>query len=129
MTQRPVCVALALAEQAILEEGTRNVTLVNCFRRLRLSALPSSGRLTVFAALTNGRGRVVIDLVVSRLDDLDEVHETSRTVRFRSPLQEIWLLFQLSHDIFSAPGLYQVALMAEKEIIAQRVLEVLLTES
>ena len=94
-----------------------------------MPALPSSQNFAVFAALTNGRGRVVIDLAIDRLDTLDQIFHRSRTVEFRSPLQEVWILFHVSHGAFPVPGSYQVALRMQGEVIAQRVFEVLTTEN
>ena len=39
MSQRPVAIGLLLCEQLIIEEGTKNVTPVNCFTQ-RSAAFP-----------------------------------------------------------------------------------------
>ena len=41
MIQRPNAVGLLLCQQAIVEEHTQNLTLVNTFRRLVLDSFPS----------------------------------------------------------------------------------------
>lgn len=41
MVQRPNAVGLILCEQVVLEEGTRNATLVNSMTRLRSKTFPS----------------------------------------------------------------------------------------
>jgi hypothetical protein len=51
--QSPTAIALSLCEQIIVEEITHNVTLVNCFTRLRVHELPSPPQsLIVFVSLT-----------------------------------------------------------------------------
>ena len=129
MIQRPVAVGLALCEQVIVEEKTRNVTLVNCFLRRRVRAFPSEPQhLAVFAALTDGLGEMTIGLVVQRLDTLEEVYALQNRLRFTDPLQEVRVLFRLNQLSFPAPGHYQFALFAEGELVAHRVMEVSPTE-
>ena len=41
MSQRPVVVGLLLCESLIVEEGTHNVTLVNCFSKRKAKRFPS----------------------------------------------------------------------------------------
>jgi hypothetical protein len=41
MIQKPVALSLVLCEQVIIEEKTRNMTPVNCFRRHKVDKLPS----------------------------------------------------------------------------------------
>ena len=53
---RPTVISLVVCEQAIVEEGTRNFTLVNCFSRLRVRQIPSEPqRFTVYVLLTDGK--------------------------------------------------------------------------
>ena len=40
MSQRPLVVGLLLCESLIVEEGTHNVTLVNCFTNEKGEAIP-----------------------------------------------------------------------------------------
>jgi hypothetical protein len=47
MTQRPVAVGLLLCEQVIIEEGTRNVTPVNCFSPRAVERFPRGSHITV----------------------------------------------------------------------------------
>lgn len=120
MIQRPVAIGLALCEQAIVEETTRNVTLVNCFTRLNLREFPTvAQRLTVYAALTDGLGEARISLIVTRLDTLEEVYVYHDRLSFPDPLQEVRLLFRLQDCSFPAPGRYQVTLLADGELVAQ----------
>jgi hypothetical protein len=40
MVPTPIALGLTLCEKVIVEEATRNITLVNCFSRLRAAAFP-----------------------------------------------------------------------------------------
>ena len=41
MQKQPTVVGLKVCHEAIVQEGTRNVTLVNCFRELSFSSFPA----------------------------------------------------------------------------------------
>jgi hypothetical protein len=121
MIQRPVAVGLTICELAIVEERTRNITLVNSFTRLKVRGFPSLPRpLVVCVTLTDGLGEGAINLVVNRLDTFEEVYSHVRQVIFTDPLLEVRILFRLNDCSFPAPGQYQFALSADNELVAQR---------
>jgi Family of unknown function (DUF6941) len=129
LRKRPVVIGLLCCEQAVVEERTRNITLVNCFTGLKVSEFPSAPqRLVVFAALTDGLGEGTLSLVVTALDTLEDVYSQDRPVRFSDPLQEVRVLFRLSQISFPRPGSYQVTLFADDELVAQRMMRVSATE-
>ena len=85
MTQRPVALGVHLCEQVIVEEATKNGTLVNCFtrravRQFRSEAFP----FVVFATLTNGLGEMTLEAQIQRLDTLDAIFRRPLRVRFTS---------------------------------------------
>jgi hypothetical protein len=125
MIQRPVAVGLVVCEQVIVEEGTRNITLVNCFSQLQSEEFPSpSHRLAVFATLTDGVGNGTVSLVIARLDTLEEVMTLDHPVHFADPLQEAWVIFFLDQFSFPVPGRYQFGLSLDGEPVTHRVIEV-----
>jgi hypothetical protein len=70
LTQIPNVIGLLVCEQAIVEEKTRNVTLVNCFTALKAEAFPSEPKkFTVFALFSDGVGELSLDVVICRLDN------------------------------------------------------------
>src|SRR5262245_34403010 len=112
MIQRPNAVGLLLCQQAIVEERTRNLTLVNTYRRLVLEAFPSlPQRLTVHTVLTDGLGAMTLTLLVSRLDTMEEVYDQSGRVTLNDPLQEQYLLIRTSRLAFPIPGRYEFRLI------------------
>jgi hypothetical protein len=57
MIPRPIALGLTICEKIIVEEKTRNVTLVSCFSKLIVEGFPSpSQRFAVYAVLTDGLG-------------------------------------------------------------------------
>jgi hypothetical protein len=123
-----VVVGLAVCEQVIVEEGTRNITLVNCFTRLRVGELPSAGRLANFAMLTDGLGDGTVSVVVENLENLEEVFAQQNPIRFSDSLQEVRILFRLSRLSFPVAGRYQITLFVDSDPVAHRVIAVLTTE-
>ncbi len=123
MIQRPTAVGLVLCQQAVIEEKTRNVTLVNCFNRRAQESFPTPAQsFTVYAVLTDGLGDMTLSLSVAPLDTLVPMATHSRKVKFTNPLQELRLLASTKSFSFPKPGRYQVSLLADGEVLAQRVL-------
>jgi hypothetical protein len=125
MIQRPNAVGLMLCQQVIIEEKTRNVTLVNNFTRLQLRTFPSRGQQFVaHAMLTDGLGEVNFGLHVSRVDTLEEIALRSWRIRFTDPLRQVHVVVRLPNFSFPAPGRYAFSLEVEREEISECVLTV-----
>ena len=104
MLQRPSAAGLLLCEQVILEEKTRNITLVNSFTRFRGSNFPTPPqRFVVYAVLTDGLGDAWMSLVVHRLDTVEEVHDLHWQMKFRDPLRQIRVVLRLTDLSFPVP--------------------------
>jgi hypothetical protein len=127
MAQRPLALGLFLCEQVIVEEGTRNVTLVNCFTHRTVRRFPSEKfPFVVFARLTDGSGSMPLDVTIQRLDTLNEIHAVSRPLRLGSQLEVVRCHVRIQDCSFPVPGDYQVTLSVDNESIAQQKLRVLL---
>src|SRR5205814_4512543 len=119
MNQRPIAVGLKVCSYDILEEKTRNVTLVNCLRSLRFRRFPSPAIILVACAvLTEGMGETALTLEVTSLEDMETIDSFSRSVTFPNPLVEAWCFVRFSLS-FPEPGKYQFALTAQGDPIAQ----------
>jgi hypothetical protein len=129
MIQRPNAVGLMLCQQVIIEEKTRNRTLVNNFSRLEVKNFPASvPPFSVVSTLTDGMGEMTLTLVVARLDTLEEVYTQAVRTRFDNPLQELRLQFRVTHCSFPVPGRYQFALLADGEDVTACVLTIIARE-
>lgn len=123
MIQRPTAAGLLLAEKAVIEEKTRNVTLVNCFGHLTYREFPTPAQQFIaFAVLTDGIGKMTLTLTVARLEDMATLATRSWQATFASPLQHLRFLARAVGITFPVPSRYQVALLADGETVAQRVL-------
>lgn len=97
-----------------------NVTLVNCFTQRDIERFPSEPvSFVVFALLTEGTGTISIEVVIERLDTLEEIHRVSNIGRFESPLQTVRCKVGI-RCTFPEPGHYLVSLLAGGEVVAQR---------
>jgi hypothetical protein len=126
MIQAPVAVGLMVCQQAITEEKTRRVTLVNCLQHLEVENLPSSRQeLTVCCLLTDGLGEMDLTLEILYLasDELIVTH-TGRVV-MNHPLRKQWYYGRLKGVVFPRQGRYQFSLLANREWVAQATLEVI----
>lgn len=129
MSQRPAAVGLLVCEQVIVEEGTQNVTPVNSFRRRIVQKFPSEPlSFAVLAILNDGVGEIRLDLAISRLDIDEDIYKRSTAVRFENQLQEWRCLFRIRSCSFPVPGIYEVAIFADKEMIAQRRIRIIQKE-
>jgi hypothetical protein len=123
MIQIPNAVGLILCEKTITEEGTKNVTLVNTFVRLKQKVFPTPPlQFLVYAFLTDGLGDVPYTLILSRLDTLEELMEGSAKLRFNNPLSDYHLRWRLPPIQFPNPGRHA------GDEIAQRVLQLIAWE-
>jgi hypothetical protein len=121
MSQKPVAIGLLLCEQVIIEEKTRNVTPVNCFTQRLVEGFPSKPfPFVVFAVLTDGLGEVRLEVAIQRLDTLEEVYQRTLTARFPHPLREVRCVFRVRDCSFPVAGAYQVMILAEDELLAQK---------
>jgi hypothetical protein len=119
MSQRPMVLGLLVCDQVVIEEGTRNVTLVNCFTRLKAAKFPTEPkRFVVFAALTDGLGDIQLDVLIERLDTLEEIYRESRRVEFTNRLQEVRYVFRVTDCSFPVAGAYEISLTADGESLA-----------
>jgi hypothetical protein len=130
MNPQPIAVGLVLAQDVIVEEGTRSITLVKTFNRLEIEEFPSPPQqFAVYTMLTNGRGEPMVGMSISRLDSLEEIYRRAARVTFADPLRQVRLWFRVKSCSFPEPGAYQVTLEADGELITQCVCNIVRKEN
>jgi hypothetical protein len=121
MKQLPVAVGLLLCEQVIIEKGTDNITLVNCFRERRAKQIPSEPlSFVIYAILTNGLGDIAVTVAIQDLDDFRDVARFTKVCRFTDPFGEFRCTLNINNIVFPAVGAYQVLLLADGKFVAHR---------
>src|SRR5262245_3721244 len=121
MNRTPTAIGLMTCDQVIVEEATRNITPVNCWTRRSYRQFPTEAEpFFVVAFLMGGLGEVMLEMFVHSVDNWDVIRQVKHTARFDDVLQEHRAIFRVRHMTFPAPGYYQVSLLADREILAQR---------
>jgi hypothetical protein len=126
MAQPPNAVALHVCEQVIYEAGTNNYTIVNGFSQRFVNSFPALPfPFDVFAVLTDGQGEMLLELIIERPDNLEEIYRRQGTLELAHPLQERRCHVRVRSCTFPVPGAYQITLLVDGEPIANRRLYVL----
>jgi hypothetical protein len=103
-----VAIGLLTCEQIIVEEGTKNVTPVNCFSRRTADVFPwAAPPFLVLAWLTNGEGEVLLEVVIEDTDTLEEVYRRGSTFRLTTPLQQLRMSMRMNSIMFPGPQTYR----------------------
>lgn len=119
MQKHPTVVGLKVCHEAIVEERSRNVTLVNCFRGLSFAAFPATARpFVACVVLTDGCGHGKLSLRIIEPENLNEIWVDSWDIRLKDPLKEIWFLLPVAECVFDQPGRYQVSAWLDGELMA-----------
>jgi hypothetical protein len=127
MIPPPIAIGLTICEKVILEELTKNVSLLNTFTKLNVATnvLP---RFIVYAVLIDGSGTCRVQLSIVELETAEEIYHFRGTAAFVDRLTELRLRFSVNNCSFPRSGKYQVVLLVDDELVAQRSLVVKLIE-
>ncbi len=129
MVPCPVALGLTLCDQVIVEEGTRNISLIGTFSRLRGDVFPfAPPSFCVVSTLTGSQGEGEIKLTVTNLETDDEVYTLTRRVTFPDRFAELHVLFRPAELVYPAPGHYIFTLLVDDEGVAHRRVRILETE-
>jgi hypothetical protein len=128
MVPPPVVLGFILCEKIIVEEKTKNLTLVSTFNKLVVEDFPSTRPLALYAVFTGGLGRATIDVEISSLGSDEVIHELQRSVHFPNRLTDVQALFRINDCTFTEPGKYQIVLRVDGEAVALRNLRVMRME-
>lgn len=115
----PIARGLILCERTS-NSKRGNISLEECFRDFRVGAFPA--KTTAFVAiahLANGMGRIRFRLVVSRIDTGETVYELAGVQEFEDRLRQAIYRGVVTKLVVAEPGLFEVTLWANDEIIAQ----------
>ena len=101
----PIIRGLYLCEMATADLATKNLTLQNCFRILKVAFLPSKARaFYAVAYLANGLGDFQFTIQVKRLDTLEVVYMTRGPLSFLDRLEEVRLKVRIEQCVFPISG-------------------------
>ena len=123
----PYALALVVCDAIWRDPGTGKRTILGCFSAILAKEFPTKHPLmSVYAAITDGRGKVPVAL---RLVDVDEerdpVFELKGEVKFDDPRIVAEIDFAAANVVIPGPGEYRLQLMSGANLLMERRIAVL----
>lgn len=117
----PLSSGLILCDNVIIEERTRNASLINIFTARRVDAVPDVlNPFYAFAMVTSGHGECDLDFKITFLEDELEVCSIRGKQAFPGPLTAVRLVLKIERCRVPDFGIYQAALFFDGEWVAER---------
>jgi hypothetical protein len=120
MNHIPTAIAIVLCDRVIVDESTRNVTAVDCFNVRLLGSIPGQATFYALAWLADGEGEFTAEIVIRRLDNLEETYRAQSSLVFKDRLQDARFLARIRSCMFPVAGYYEIILEIGGELIAHR---------
>ena len=120
-TVSPILLALVLCDTIIREAQTNKLSLIGTFNGVFASNFPCTHpTLSVYIAITEGRGKVPCKLRMTCLSTDKVVFELPGQIEFGGPTSVGELVFQLQQIRFEQPGVYAIEFWADGELLGSR---------
>jgi len=121
----PLLLALVLCDSTIREVGSGKISLIGTFNSLFAHHFPCvHPTLSVYAALSDGRGMVPCQLRMTCLETGAKVFGVNGQVDFKDPTSVAELCFQFNQMPLEKPGIYSIEFFADGELLGNRKLKV-----
>ncbi len=118
---KPILLAFVLCDQIIREMGTNKLSLIGTFNGIFANNFPCTHpALSVYIAITEGRGKVPCKLRMTSLSNDQIIFELPGQIDFVGPTHVGELVFQLQQIRFEEPGVYAVEFLAGGEVLGSR---------
>ena len=118
---KPIGIALIICDRVITDAVTHEKTLVSTFNQLLANRFPCvHPRLTLFVAVTNGRGTAEAEIrCVNESDQNSPVFGMKGAIPFPDPNHVVEMSFQFNNVTFPKPGLHGIEFLCDGELILQ----------
>lgn len=127
MNEKPIAESLVICDQVIVEGQTNKKSLIGIFNSIASNTFPvQHPKLFVYAAMSSGRGEMIVDLRCIRMEDNAEVFKISGQMMFPDPNTVVELVASLNQLPFERPGLYTFELICEGDLLLEKRFNVLL---
>lgn len=115
MVKYPTAVGLTLCHQVVVEEGTRNFTLVNTFHRMVVRDFDEPvERFFVVLLITDGLGSGTLKLQITPVDDTTIVYNHSWRIDLSDALRQYQIRVGIAECRFPGPRQYDVAVLIDR---------------
>src|SRR5262249_18935117 len=125
----PIAVGLLICEKMIVEAGSNNISLINCFTQFRATTFPfRASPFHAIAFVTDAEGTGTIEWTLTRLETDEVIERWQGPGAFPDRFAVTRVTIRVAEWSFPAPGRYQLTLPIDGEWIAQRNLDVFQVE-
>jgi len=130
-SEKPIGIALVICDRVITDATTQEKTLVSTFNQILTRSFPCvHPRLSIFVALTNGRGTSEAEIRCLNESDQDHlVFGMKGSIPFPDPNHVVEMNFQFNNVRFDKPGLHGVEFLCDGELVLQSRFQVTLMHS
>lgn len=121
----PKCLAIVICESVVEDARTHNKCILNSYNTIWAFGFPTTqDRMTVFVSLTDGRGKVPLEVRFAKDGAEKEVFSLKGDVAFKSPLDVVDLTVDMRQVPLPEEGNYAIQIYISGEMIAERRLKV-----
>lgn len=118
---KPIGIALIICDRVITDAITHEKTLVSTFNQILAKSFPCTHpRMTIFVAVTNGRGSTDAQIkCVNETDQDTVVFGMTGSIPFADPNHVVEMSFRFNNVTFAKPGLHCIEFLCDGELILQ----------
>jgi len=121
MAVKPIILAVILCDTVIRESGTNKLSLIGTFNGIFAPSFPCTHpSLSIYIAITEGRGKVPCKLRMLSLEENNVVFDLPGQIDFGGPTSVGEMVFQLQQIRFEKPGTYAIEFWAGDDLLASR---------
>ncbi len=125
----PIGLAIVICDQIIEDKFTHKKSLIGIFNQIATSQFPCRHpQISVFVALTEGRGTYAARLKITHDDSGDVVGEVNGHIQFPDIHAAVEINFNLVGLVFPQPGLYSIEFYCDDMLVLERRFHVLLAQ-
>ena len=117
--EKPIGIALLICDRVITDAATHGKTLVSTFNHIWAKSFPCvHPRMTVFVAVTNGRGTTDAEIrCVNESAEDSLVFGMKGAIPFVDPNQVVEMSFGFNNVTFPKPGLHSIEFLCDGELV------------
>jgi hypothetical protein len=114
---------LLICEKLIFEQGSGNVSLINCHTVRFAARFPTQpNQFAIYGLLIDGYGTFTMDVRISRLDTLSTIFDRSFPMLFLDRLRNSNFVCRINDLVFPVEGSYQIDLLTNGELLGMSAL-------
>ena len=122
----PVPVSLLFFDDLFEDKRKHKLHLIGCFDAIRAASFPHRvASFNVCQVLRGGQGDYPCQVRCSNPRGSLAFASAVEVVRFQSPRRVVWVSFRIRGVIFHRPGIYQVQVLCDNELVSKRPCNVL----